>query len=213
MSGLEVIFDRLTDDDRRYLFPPREQFFDHLNPLLIARHVSVETHYFLQFGKMTPQPSDIVTDLASIEPLQCKHFLAASCAACVISPLHKISNFLRNWYLKLVVPDSHSRPQASIRNANLQIMIYNLIQHNPFELISIFFRISIIYHASVNDVAISRYDLDARLTGKAGVELLRPAPNDLLRMWPVSKRVNASDRGDDDPSLIGPVEDETIATS
>ena len=30
----------------------------------------------------------------------------------------------------------------------------------------------------------------------------RPAPNDLLRMWPVSKRINVSGRGDDDPSLI-----------
>jgi putative SOS response-associated peptidase YedK len=36
--------------------------------------------------------------------------------------------------------------------------------------------------------------------------LLRPAPNDLLRMWPVWKRVNVSGRGDDDPSLIEPVE-------
>ena len=56
-------------------------------------------------------------------------------------------------------------------------------------------------------------DLDAWLTGKAGVELLRPAPNDLLRMWPVSKRVNVSGRGDDDPGLVEPVEDEAIATS
>jgi putative SOS response-associated peptidase YedK len=37
-------------------------------------------------------------------------------------------------------------------------------------------------------VLLSRQDHDARLTGKAGVELLRPAPNDLLQMWPVSKR-------------------------
>ena len=49
------------------------------------------------------------------------------------------------------------------------------------------------------------------LTGKAGVELLRRAPNDLLRMWPVSKRVNVSGRGDDDPSLIEPVADQAIA--
>jgi putative SOS response-associated peptidase YedK len=55
--------------------------------------------------------------------------------------------------------------------------------------------------------------LDAWLTGKARAELLRPAPNDLLRMWPVSKRVNVSGRGDDDPGLIEPVEDEAIATS
>jgi len=40
----------------------------------------------------------------------------------------------------------------------------------------------------------------------------RPAPNDLLRMWPVSKRVNVSGRGDDDPNLIEPVKDEAIAT-
>jgi hypothetical protein len=50
-------------------------------------------------------------------------------------------------------------------------------------------------------------------TGKAGVELLRPAPNDLLRMQLVSKRVNVSGRGDDDPGLIEPFEDEAIATS
>ena len=39
----------------------------------------------------------------------------------------------------------------------------------------------------------------------------RAAPNDLLRMWPVSKRVNVLGRGDDDPSLIEPVDDEAIA--
>jgi len=31
------------------------------------------------------------------------------------------------------------------------------------------------------------------------------------RMWPVSKRVNASGRGDDDPSLIEAVEDDAVA--
>ncbi len=60
-------------------------------------------------------------------------------------------------------------------------------------------------------VMLGRQDHDAWLTGKAGVELLRPAPNDLLRMWPVSKRVNASGRGDDDPGLIEPVADQAIA--
>jgi putative SOS response-associated peptidase YedK len=55
-------------------------------------------------------------------------------------------------------------------------------------------------------VLLERQDHDAWLTGKAGVELLRAAPNDLLRMWPVSKRVNVSGRGDDDSSLIEPVE-------
>ena len=57
-------------------------------------------------------------------------------------------------------------------------------------------------------VMLAQRDHETWLTGKAGVELLRPAPNDLLRMWPVSKRVNASGRGDDDPSLIEPVEGE-----
>ncbi len=62
-------------------------------------------------------------------------------------------------------------------------------------------------------VLLGRQDHDSWLTGTAGVELLRPAPNDLLRMWPVSKRVNVSGRGEDDPSLIEPVEDEAIGTS
>ena len=48
-------------------------------------------------------------------------------------------------------------------------------------------------------------------TGKAGVELLRPAPNDLLHMWPVSKRVNVSRRGDEDARLIEPIEGEVNA--
>jgi putative SOS response-associated peptidase YedK len=45
----------------------------------------------------------------------------------------------------------------------------------------------------------------------AAPELLRPAPNDLLRMWPISKRVNVSRRSDDDPCLIEPVEGEVNA--
>jgi putative SOS response-associated peptidase YedK len=49
-------------------------------------------------------------------------------------------------------------------------------------------------------VLLGEQDHEAWLTGKAGIEMLRPAPNDLLRMWPVSKRVNVSGRGDDDPS-------------
>jgi len=38
-----------------------------------------------------------------------------------------------------------------------------------------------------------------------------PATNDLLRMWPVSKRVNVSRRRGNDPSLIEPVGDEANA--
>jgi putative SOS response-associated peptidase YedK len=47
-------------------------------------------------------------------------------------------------------------------------------------------------------VLLEREEYDAWLTGKAGAKLLRPAPNDLLRLWPVSKKVNVSGRGDDD---------------
>ena len=39
------------------------------------------------------------------------------------------------------------------------------------------------------------------LSGSAGTELLRPAREDALRMWPVSKRVNKPGNGDD-PTLI-----------
>ena len=49
-------------------------------------------------------------------------------------------------------------------------------------------------------VLLGRQDHDTWLTGTAGAELLRPAPNELLRMWPVSKRVNVSGREDDDPA-------------
>jgi putative SOS response-associated peptidase YedK len=43
------------------------------------------------------------------------------------------------------------------------------------------------------------------LSGSAGVELLRPAANDVLRRWPVSRRVNSSRASDDDATLIDPV--------
>ena len=40
------------------------------------------------------------------------------------------------------------------------------------------------------------------LSGAAGTEVLRPAPNDMLRKVAVSKRVNSSRAPDDDPALI-----------
>jgi putative SOS response-associated peptidase YedK len=43
------------------------------------------------------------------------------------------------------------------------------------------------------------------LTGEAGAEFLKPAPNDYLQRWPVSKRVNSSKADADDATLIGPV--------
>ena len=36
----------------------------------------------------------------------------------------------------------------------------------------------------------------------AGTELLRPAAEYRLRMWPMSRRVNKTGDGDDDPTLI-----------
>ena len=42
------------------------------------------------------------------------------------------------------------------------------------------------------------------LFGEAGTDLPRPAPDDALRMWPVSRRVSKSGNSDD-PSLIEPV--------
>jgi hypothetical protein len=38
--------------------------------------------------------------------------------------------------------------------------------------------------------------------GEAGIELLKPASNDLLQRWPVSQRVNSSKAPVDDPTLI-----------
>lgn len=54
-------------------------------------------------------------------------------------------------------------------------------------------------------VLLAERDLEAWLAGKAGSEVLRPAPNDALRLWPVSRLVNRSGQHDDDPSLIAPV--------
>ena len=45
-------------------------------------------------------------------------------------------------------------------------------------------------------------DFDGWLTGTAGAELLKPAANDYLQTWPVSRRVNSSRAPSDDQSLI-----------
>jgi putative SOS response-associated peptidase YedK len=42
------------------------------------------------------------------------------------------------------------------------------------------------------------------LAGEAGTELLKPAPEDALRMWPVSKRVSKPGNTDD-ATLMEPV--------
>jgi putative SOS response-associated peptidase YedK len=46
---------------------------------------------------------------------------------------------------------------------------------------------------------------EAWLTGTAGLEILKPAANDVLQCWPVSRRVNSSRAPDDDTTLIEPV--------
>ena len=55
-------------------------------------------------------------------------------------------------------------------------------------------------------VLLAEKDFEPWLTGEAGVEALKPAPNDLLQKWPVSKRVNSSRADDNDSTLIEKVE-------
>jgi len=43
---------------------------------------------------------------------------------------------------------------------------------------------------------------DAWLTGRAGLERLKPAPDGYLQAWPVARRVNSSRAPSDDPTLI-----------
>jgi putative SOS response-associated peptidase YedK len=44
------------------------------------------------------------------------------------------------------------------------------------------------------------------LSAEAGAEYLKPAPNDSLQRWPVSKRVNSSKADAGDPTLIEPIQ-------
>ena len=48
-------------------------------------------------------------------------------------------------------------------------------------------------------------DVNRWLTGEIGADALKPAPDDALRMWPVSRRVNCTAGGADDAALIGEV--------
>ena len=45
-------------------------------------------------------------------------------------------------------------------------------------------------------------DFDGWLTATAGAELLKPAANDYLQTWPVSRRVNSSRAPGDDWTLV-----------
>ena len=62
--------------------------------------------------------------------------------------------------------------------------------------------------AEVHDrmpVLLDEIDFKPWLSGKGGLELLKPAAEDALQRWPVSKRVNSSRAPDDDPTLIDKV--------
>jgi putative SOS response-associated peptidase YedK len=51
-------------------------------------------------------------------------------------------------------------------------------------------------------VLLDKAKLKSWLTGAAGVEILRPAADDRVRFWAVSRRVNKTGSGDDDPTLM-----------
>ena len=51
-------------------------------------------------------------------------------------------------------------------------------------------------------VLLDKSDFKPWLSGAAGLEILRPAADDRVRFWPVSRRVNKTGIGDDDPTLI-----------
>lgn len=55
-------------------------------------------------------------------------------------------------------------------------------------------------------VLLAPSNVGAWLSGQGGAELLTPAPEDSLRECIVSSRVNRSGEGNDDPSLIAPIE-------
>jgi putative SOS response-associated peptidase YedK len=54
-------------------------------------------------------------------------------------------------------------------------------------------------------VVFDKADIVPWLSGKTGTELPKPAAEDRLRMWPVSRRVNKTGTGDNDPTLINEV--------
>jgi len=59
--------------------------------------------------------------------------------------------------------------------------------------------------AEVHDrmpVLLAEKDFESWLNGRVGMELLKPAANDLLQRWPVSRRVNSSRAPAEDATLI-----------
>ncbi len=54
-------------------------------------------------------------------------------------------------------------------------------------------------------VVLSTKQLPSWLTGRAGTELLKPAPENMLRIWPVSRKVNRIGN-DNDLTLVEPLQ-------
>jgi putative SOS response-associated peptidase YedK len=54
-------------------------------------------------------------------------------------------------------------------------------------------------------VLLAERNFEPWLSGSASLELLKPASNDLLQRWPVSKRVNSSKAPGEDATLIDPI--------
>src|SRR5262249_2749198 len=74
--------------------------------------------------------------------------------------------------------------------------------------------------AEVHDrmpVLLQKEQFEPWLDGSAGLEILKPAANDFLTRWPVSKRVNSSRAADDDLTLIqrvdGAVDQDAISAT
>ena len=62
--------------------------------------------------------------------------------------------------------------------------------------------------AEVHDrmpVLLSEDQFEPWLSGKAGADYLKPAPNDYLQRWPVSTRINSSKAPADDATLLDAV--------
>jgi len=51
-------------------------------------------------------------------------------------------------------------------------------------------------------VLLQQEDFARWLAGTADSDMLKPAPDDYLQVWPVSRRVNSSHAPSDDPTLI-----------
>ncbi len=54
-------------------------------------------------------------------------------------------------------------------------------------------------------VLLAPHQIDPWVNGTAGSDVLKPAPDDALRIWPVSRRVNKSTTAGGDPTLIDEV--------